>query len=202
MSLVIPPGFGQASVEMRNDGDPQPWYVTFGVDLSDVGGDFQQAALDIATTFGATIGLQLSTTTSVTGCNLLVGQDGSDRLIARANTNIPGETNAAMLPQNCAALYDKLTNLPGRKGRGRFFMPSVLKEASVSEVGVIDGPALADLQLQATAFLEALADGDNGLVTVTPMVVLHNSGISTPAPTPVVSLQVQNVISTQRRRLR
>lgn len=201
MSLVIPPGTGQASVEMRNDGDPEPWYVTFGVDLTDVGGDYQLAALSLTSTFALTIGLQLHTSTKVTGCNLLVGQDGPDRLVVRYNTSIAGTSTAAMLPQNCAALYDKTTGRAGRRGKGRFFVPNILKEADVSQVGVIDSSALADLQIQADAFLTRLAEPEPSQVA-TPMVLLHNTGPGSTLPDEVTRLNVQNVISTQRRRLR
>lgn len=201
MSLVIPPGFGQASIEIRNDGDPDPWYVTLGVDLSDVGGDFSAAASSIGLSFAETIGLQLHTSSTVTGVNLLVGQDGPDRLVVRVNLNEPGQTSSAMLPQNCAALYDKGTARAGRRGKGRMFLPNVLKEAGVNNVGVIDSNDLADLQLQATAFLDILT-GPAPLAQSTPMVLLHNTGPGSTVPDVVTSLRVQNVISTQRRRLR
>lgn len=200
MALVIPPGFAQASVEIRNSGDPQPWYVTFGVDVSDAGGDFEAVAVKCATSFGNTIGLQLRTTSVTTGCNLAVGQDGPDRLIFRGNVNLPGTSTAEMLPQNCAALYDKQTARAGRRGRGRMFIPNVLKETTVNEVGVMTPASLTDLQGQASQLLLQLASSTGGVET--PMVLLHNTGPGSTDPDLVTGLQVQQVISTQRRRLR
>jgi hypothetical protein len=205
MSLVIPVDYASASIELRNENDPDPWFVTFGVDLSDVGGDYVAAGVAIAQTFADTIGLQLSTRTKTMGCNLVVGQDGPDHLIVNAAlpTPAPGTSTGAMLPQNCAALYDKVTARAGRRGRGRFFMPSILQEGDVSDVGVLQGTTQADLQLQATAFLDGLADIGPG--PATPMVLLHNAGVGTvlvTTPDPVTALRVQNTISTQRRRLR
>lgn len=203
MPLVIPTGYGQAAIEMRNDGDPDPWYITLGVDLTAAGGAFEDAALNVYNAWCNTIGTQLSTATSSTGVNLYVGQDGPERLQVRVNGSFPGSTAGAMLPQNCAALYDKVTARPGRRGKGRFFVPSILKEGGVNAVGVIDNGDRGDLQLQATAFLTELAEGAvPDLLPATPMVVLHNSGIGDTSPTPVTALSVQGVISTQRRRLR
>lgn len=202
MSVVIPPGYGQASIEIRNSGDPDPWYVTFGVDLDNVGGDYQAAATTIAATFAQTIGLQFHTSTATTGCNLVIGQDGPDNLIARGTLSgsNTGTSTAAMLPQNCAALYDKVTTLAGRRGRGRMFLPNILPEGEVDQVGVISNDLRDDLQLQADAFLEDLSVGP----APTPMVLLHGPGAGSGLETPtlITALNVQSTISTQRRRLR
>lgn len=203
MSLVIPTGYGQASIEMLNDGDPEPWFVTFGVDLSLVGGAYEDAAASIFSAFTATIGIQLTTATRFTACNLSVGQDGVDNLIVRYQplAEVRGTATANMLPQNCAALYDKNTARAGRRGRGRMFIPNLLKEADVNNVGVLTGTLQGDLQLQANSFLALLQDEDPGLIT--PMVLLHNdSPTADTTPDPVISLVVQPRISTQRRRLR
>lgn len=202
MPLDIPPGYGQAAIEMRNDGDPDSWYITLGLDLTGVGGDYAQAAFSCASAFAETIGQQLHTSTTVVGCKLRVGQDGTEPITVFGGVNIPGTSTAAMLPQNCALIYDKLTNRGGRRGKGRFFMPNVLKEADVNSVGVIDTTALFDFQFQANAFYQRLLDPE-GVQLATPPVLLHNTGPgSVGGPDDITGLQVQGLISTQRRRLR
>lgn len=200
MALVIPPGFAQCSVEIRNSGDPQAWFVTYGIDVSDAGGDFETAAFKAGSAFTSTVGLQLRTTSAFIQARLSVGQDGGPPLTVIAPLVGAGTSTAEMLPQNCAALYDKGTALAGRRGRGRMFVPNILKESTVSDVGVMTSGARTDLQVQATAFLEDLASDSLGVAT--PMVLLHNEGVAVPPPTLVTSFTVQAVISTQRRRLR
>lgn len=203
MPLLIPPGFAQAAVEMRHVNDPDPWYCTFGVDTSAAGGDFLGVAESIWGAWSSTIGLQLSTNVSTTGVTLRVGQDGGPPLIVNYVDTSPGTASAAMLPQNCAALYDKSTASAGRRNRGRFFIPGILKEGQVSDTGIIESAARADLQIQASAFLDSLNTGGGVEPDIpSPMVILHNSGVGVGAPTVVTALTVQSTISTQRRRLR
>lgn len=204
MTLVIPPGFGQASVQFRNSGDPDPWYVTFGVDLSEAGGDYTLAAAQIAGAVVSSLLGSMTTDTILSGVQLRVGQDGGEPLTIFVPQNEAGSSSANKLPQNCAVLITKVTNLGGRKGKGRMFWPNLVAEGVVNNVGVIEAGAVAEFQTQANDLMTYLdGEGDPPAEFATPMVLLHNGeGPGTPAPTPVERLVVQNVISTQRRRLR
>lgn len=203
MSLVIPPGFGQASIEIRNGGDPSPWYITHGVDLSFMNGAPEAACETIALAFAQTIGGGLSDTSTITGVRLVIGEDAEDNLVVFTPFDFPGESSAEKLPQNCALLIDKTSASGGRRNRGRMFVPNVLGDTSVNNVGVIDGAVLTDIQTFCNQWFTNLEDGFED-TPPTPMVILHNSigaGVQ-PAPTPVTGLRAQGVISTQRRRLR
>lgn len=196
MTVIVPPGYGAAAIEMKHSSDPDPWFVTFGVDINGPA-DGQAAANEVFAAWKASIGLQLSSDVTSVACNLRIGQDGpTDGEFRSVLSPAAGTSSAAMLPQNCAALYRKLTGLAGRRNRGRFFVPGILREGGVNAVGAIDSGDVADLQLQADAFLTQL--DSRGV----PMVILHSSGTGSGAPTPVSALQVDRVISTQRRRLR
>lgn len=203
MSLVIPTGFGSAAIEMRNSGDPQSWYMTFGVDLTDRGGDYEAAAGDIALAWVNSFLDSFSTTTTFVGVDLKVGQDGGDPVIVKWASGLSGTQTEPRLPQNCALLVTKNTALGGRKFRGRFFVPNVLPEDAVDNVGNISTGARTDYQLVANQLLAELALPTGVSPLPVPMVLLHNQKIGgTPAPTPITSLFVDPVISTQRRRLR
>ena len=90
-----------------------------------------------------------------------------------------------------------MTARSGRTGKGRFFIPNILNETYVDNVGVIDGGARSSLQGFVDQFLADLNAAGN------PMVLLHNSGAPFgTTPTPVISLALDGVIATQRRRLR
>lgn len=76
------------------------------------------------------------------------------------------------------------------------FIPWCLATTAVSEAGIITGSAITTLSNAMNVFLTRL-----GVETV-PMVVLHNPGSSAPgAPNTVLTLTVDSLVSTQRRRL-
>lgn len=203
MTLVIPTGFAEASVEIRNEGDPQPWYITCGIGVGDAEGDWDTVARNVAGAWASNFGDSLHTSSTITGVRLTIGQDGPDNLTVFVSTDYQGNSTEAKLPQNCALLVDKGSAFGGRKNRGRFFIPNVLTESQVSNVGVIDSGVVTSFQEQADALLHDFTVGVIGGTfpqQAVPMFILHNS--ATPDPTPVNKLSVQNTISTQRRRLR
>lgn len=201
MTLVIPPGFAEASAQLRNSGDPQPWYVTFGIDVSDIGGQYGLAAAHIYTVFQESWLSQMTAATSLDNITLRIGQDGGEPLVVISPGGSTGVGSSAKLPQNCALLIRKTSARGGRSGKGRMFMPNVLPESAVDNVGVIENATVAAFQDVADQFFNDLA-GEGG-AGPTPMVLLHNEGISgSTVPTPVTAFQVDNVIATQRRRLR
>ena len=202
MALVIPPGFADVAIELRAVGDPTPWYCTYGVDISDAGGDIEAIGERQISAFSLLMP-DLHPDVTLTGVKLTIGQDGPDpvRQFVPALTTINGATPGAKLPQNCALLVRKNTAAGGRRSRGRMFVPLILGEAGVSNVGVISPDALNDYATSVNDFFGGLT----APITApgTPMVVLHSTGISAvPDPSVVTTLSCDNVISTQRRRLR
>lgn len=204
MTLVIPPGFGQAAVEMRSEFDPDSWFTTFGVDLSDAAGDFSAAALGAVSAFENAFQLGfISNQVTITGIDLRVGQDGGPPLLVRVNRSAKGTAAGEKLPQNCALLVRKQTSRAGRTGRGRMYLPGVLNEGQVSQTGFLSPSEAALCEERVEIFLENLRDGSGGQVTPTPMVLLHNAGVpGGTTPTEVTSLVIDQQIATQRRRLR
>lgn len=203
MGLIIPPGFAEIAMEIVNAGDPDPWYVTWGVDTDAADGDIVGVGLASIGSFDDSWLVQLSNDSRVTGCFVTLGQDGAPirQFVSNPATG-QGTNSTAKLPQNCALLVRKNTGIGGRRSRGRFFLPGIVSEANVDNVGRISGGAMTEYQSAADTQLVLLAD-PVGAPPSTPMVVLHSSGNSAIIdPTPVVSLSVDSVISTQRRRLR
>ena len=201
MALVIPPGFAQIEVEMRNSGDPDPWYWTFGLDGSELGGDWSLAATRVASGLDTYIAADFSTSTSVTAVIVKAGQDGGPPLVARFEGDIGGGASSAKLPQNCALLVSKPTGRAGRAGRGRMFIPNYLSESAVDNVGVIDNTAYNSYVTAWNDFYEYVEGSDTGFPT--PVVLLHNAGVpGGTTPDHVLGFVPQRVIATQRRRLR
>jgi len=204
MTLVIPLGFAEVSVEMRNDADPEPWYITFGIDITEAGGDTDLMHETVSAALIAGIQPSLSTSTTITGAKYRIGQASGPPLAVDYSLSLDGASSAQRLPQNCALLVRKQTLRAGRPGKGRFFVPSV-PEGSVSEIGVLETDYKNTMQAQMGDMWTILTYGpeDPPVGPPCPMVLLHNSG--TPGgvdPDLVTSLQVQSVIATQRRRLR
>lgn len=206
MTLIIPPGFAHVAVELRHENDPDPWYVTFGVSTEFSGADPELIGETAMYAFHQGFQATMSPDLDVTGCAVTIGQDGGEPIITfvTPTTALGGSANDARLPQNCALLVRKNTNAGGRRNKGRMFVPGVLAEGAVSSTGIIDPGAVATYQGYAVAFYVALNDGIPGpAATSIPMFLLHSTGISAVIdPTEVSSLTVDNVISTQRRRLR
>lgn len=195
---VIPPGFAHCANRFALVGDPEPIFVTFGLDVSGVSGDFTAAAINVSTAWAAANSPlnNLSNQYTLNGIILTVGQDGGDPIIVEYSPSQAGRSSSAPMPQNCAYLVRKRTGLGGRQHRGRLFMPG-LNETLVDPAGVMSSATVAVLQGDWDAFLAAVNDP-------TPMVILHSDPLvgSPPAPTDVTSLPVDNRIATQRRRLR
>lgn len=202
MALVIPQGYAQCSIEITNSGDPQPWYVTHGIDVTGVGGDYIVAGENVAGAFGEAWGTFLRPSSRVTGVYLTIGSDGGNyTLYVTPSVAIVGTSTAEKLPQNCAYLVQKITTRPGRAGKGRCFLPGIAPETSVDDVGVLTSGAITSAQASCDEWLEGL-DGGYSAVS-TPMVLLHNAGIpGGSTPTPVTALRIDSRIATQRRRLR
>lgn len=201
MALVIPPGFAQVSAVLRNVGDPEAWYVTWAVDASGYGGDYE--ALGDLNIGAFSVGFlnSMNAATTLEGVIMRVGQDGGEPLSVYRAAGVTGSGSTAKLPQNCAMLVRKNTGRGGRTGKGRMYIPNVLSEGEVDNVGVIAPSFLSGLQTGANDFLEFLNEPE--VVAPAPMVLLHNEGVpGGTTPTAITSLQVDSVIATQRRRLR
>lgn len=204
MTLIVPPGFTQVALEFRHDLDPEPWYTTFGIDSSEAGGDVNAIGTKMMLNFSVAWDTLMSDSVQITGCALTVGQDGPDpvRAYVAATTDLRGNNDDEKLPQNCALLIRKNTALGGRRNRGRCFLPGLLNELNVSAVGLIDSGAVGEYSTAANSWLSNLGQALTP-AGACPMVLLHSEGESAvPEPTVVTSLSVDNVISTQRRRLR
>lgn len=205
MPLVIPPGYAQISIELRNTGDPEPWYCTYGTHFSLSEVDAVEQASNHAQYFADSWRTFYTTETRVAGAHASIGSDGGNYTVfGPVRTDGEGTSTADKLPQNCSALIRKVTTRPGRAGKGRVFLPNVLAEGSVDNVGVITPTALQNLQAQADTWFATVVDVDNATGPWDPsMVLLHNAGIPGGTdPSPVVTLQADGVIATQRRRLR
>nr|CRY97734.1 hypothetical protein [uncultured prokaryote] len=205
MAVLIPAGFGQVGMELRNSGDPDSWYMTFGVAIDRPEVEDSVIGAKINQAFEESWLLSMTANTTLVGCQFTRGVAPFENITSFTASGETGDGSTGRLPQNCALLVAKRTALGGRRNRGRFFVPNVLTDGAVDNVGVIGQPTVDAFQAVADQFLGDLADEDyEGYAISLPMVILHNEASSgtTPSPTTVNKLTVDGRISTQRRRLR
>lgn len=203
MTLEIPTGYAQVALVLKHDLDPDPWMVTFGLDITGVDETSGSVPAKIIEAYTDSISTSMSNAVTLTEVRFTIGNTGGDPVIVVTPAGVPGTISGAMLPQNCAILVAKNSAVGGRKNRGRFYWPGMLLESGVNAVGAIDSALVVDYATVFSSFLlgvETASTVGGDLVPATPMVILHNDAVTD--PTAVDSLSVRSTIATQRRRLR
>jgi hypothetical protein len=193
--MTIPTGFGQINWIMGGLALPTEAQVTMGVDLTGFSGDavdFADAAVDAWDTAGVN-GIQC-TEVGLIRTLVKMGPDATGPSHERSSL-IGGAVTATVVPPNVALLVRKITDLGGRAGRGRLYLPG-LDEDEVNGQGTISGGLASTAQGVFNALATALIGAD-----LFP-VVLHGEGSPITTPTPITSLSVDSTVATQRRRLR
>ncbi len=203
MPLDIPPGFGSIIHSLRLASDPEPMALTYGVEL--VGsGTPQEHVNDAHDAMGDFMSSVIPAEYSLLRTELrFTDVAGGATTISVATGDRPGGGAAAALPQNCAYLVHKRTAAPGRRGRGRLFIPGV-PEGLTDARGLISAAQVTGMQT-ALNLLLARYSGDGTTPLGKWMVVLHTiADLAVPGPPPnrVTALTCDPTIATQRRRLR
>jgi hypothetical protein len=205
--LDVPQYHGQVSHRISLNGDTEPMYVTYGIVTTTSGVDDPLfIAIELHDAYGDTMLLNSTNDYSLQATEVRLQNDAPPAppvlgvfASARAATGSSGP-----LPQNSAYLFHKRTPQPGRRGRGRMYVPGI-PEAEVSSVGALSPGALGAAQQRATDFLLRFNPSSGALVNVQ-MVVLNSyqQSFIGPKPLPAVvnSLTIDPIIATQRRRLR
>lgn len=190
--MEIPIGFGQVTHLFSGPGAPTGAAVTYGIEnttlLSALGvAQAAQDAFEISLLTIMTDAITLQGTIAKLGPND-IGPS------AEISSGTDGGSGSLPATPQVSYLIGKSTNLGGRVGRGRMFLPGV-NEPGVDASGELSGSTITNVQAQATNFHVAL-DGND-----IPMVLLHAEG-SLFAPATVTGLAVRSRVATQRRRVR
>lgn len=189
---IIPSGFGQATIPFTLAGYARPAVITYG--FQDVlGVDDPSTLADIhQARFETNLAAVIDSTVTIGPTHVQVNP-GAGVLSGDGTTTEVGGSPDERPPPNVALLVRKGSLTPGRRGRGRLYLPWAVTETAVNEQGSIDGGTVDDFQEAFNAWLAGLTTDD------VPMVILHTTAGS---PATVTSLSVQNRVATQRRRLR
>lgn len=200
MALIIPSGYAQVLIPIYHVSGANPALVTHGISGADP--IFAGAQADeITTLFTATFGTQLDAGCGIGPTSLVIGTGVSgENFVVTGTGQGSGAVTGETMPPNVSLLVRKTTARGGRRGRGRMYLPWVLRDDGVDDVGNVNSGPLANLQTAADDYLTGLL----ALSDPAPMVILHSAGGSTAPGTPnaVTGLVVDQRIATQRRRLR
>jgi hypothetical protein len=203
MGLIIPPGYLHAVYRFDWTNDAEEMVTTCGHEIDSASGaSGEQAADDLMDSFADFIMVEMVNEMKLVGVDVYVGNDGPAPFVYTSSlAAVTGSSSAAALPPNSAYLVRKRTDLAGRRGRGRFYIPGV-KQAQVFENGDLNSTQVTQMNTVFGNWHTFLTAGAGARLY--PPVVLHRSeGIGEePLPTPVQSFICDGKIATQRRRLR
>lgn len=192
MSIQIPPGFAHIDMAFRHSTYQRDAHVTFGVDIQ---GDPDFVASGCLDAWMDAYNGRLDSQVTLREVTATIGQDGGDPTIQVAPNTTAGARSGDSGTVALALLVSKRTGLGGRRNGGRSFLPWMIADTEVNELGIVTGSVVTSMQERADDFFDYLTTVD------LPMVILHRTGVTAvPAPTLVTSLLVEGVISTQRRR--
>lgn len=195
MTYAIPDGFALFIARWARTGDPEEMLNMFGVTPGAVIADDMDAFNDAVI---ATLLTQVTPSITYVGVTALIGNAGEAppydnfELIVNA-VGLSGTYN--LTPQNSAVLVHK-NKAVGETGRsGRVYWP-VLGENFCNNVGVLDVDVLIDLQGVWTDFFDALT-----AASLFPQ-IFRQIGAADTSPATVGNFTVDQLIATQRSRLR
>lgn len=190
----IPPSFSNITFVIQRTGDVDPYTTSFGCSF---GGAFDTAQADNLAVSLRTAALpNLSTADTLTSIdfdyNEISGVLTYSSVQGQIGTGNPGSSTH---PQNVAALFQKRTAFPGRRGRGRMYWPYV-GDSDADAVGALTAAAISRYTTMLTAWRTAITTNTAFDLPV----LLHTT--STPDPTPITAFVCAPILATQRRRLR
>lgn len=199
MSLVIPPGFGSASLVFTGAPGTQPYVITCGFNLAAFGGDFVDAADTIGTGYMLVMGATTSAALTLDRVTLAVGQDGAGGSVDSTFAPIAGQRSGSFPPTAMSAICRKSTNDLGRRGRGRMFVPGIVSENEVDEDGSIVTARRAAINTLLVALFTQWTTGQ-GADDALPPVLLHSTAPTD--PTPIIGFTVSDLVGWVRGRIR
>lgn len=201
MALIIPEGFAQVTIPLLHVGQSREAVVTFGVESNPISPTSECDA--IFAVWEQEIGPLIDEGVIQGPCRATFGTASGEGLSVEGTDTFVAGGTASKVPSNVALLVRKMTSRGGRRGRGRMYVPWLLNDSEVDDVGNVTGTFVAAAQVAFNQFLEGLAAAAPA-GPFAPMHILHSDGGSTSpgSPNEVTSLVVDPLVATQRRRLR
>lgn len=202
MTVLIPNGFAQVTLQLQHISGSHVGAIVFGVQFDDPISEGSDLADKMVLDYDETIGVRTDAGVVIGPAIVRVGAASGDPVSFVGTETAEGAITGDVEPSSVAILVKKVTLTGGRRGRGRVFFPWCLPHDKVDDVGVIDPSYKATFQGACDDWMVLLSSARGG-VQATPMVLLHDDEgeSAAPAPSAVTGLVVQSLIGTQRRRL-
>lgn len=189
--MLIPEDYAQVNLQFTGTGVPFGAECTFGVFAGIVTSPTAIADAVAASTSDAVLESLYVDEVTLSNIHVKVGPNDTGASTDRVTLQ-PGTHSGAPGHAGASFLIKKMTNLGGRKGRGRMYLPGIAEESIITG-GLMDGAFISAASTVLDDFLEALDTYE------IPMQLLHSDAT---VPTVVVSLVGDSRAATQRRRQR
>ncbi len=198
MAAPIPVGYGLAVIQHSQPFSGQTQIVTFnfqdntdGLSPTDIAVNISDAWSGTGNPYQASLVADSAQFDSV---KTYIQEEGGLTL-GESIVNVAGSRSSQPPSPQVSMVVKKKTALVGRRHRGRFYVPAAfLVAADVGPSGVIGATPLGVLQARFNTFISNIA------ANLTPMVICHVEAPFTPDP--VLTLTCEQMIGTQRRRVR
>ena len=197
--LVIPPEFFNAFFGYTLASDPEPMFTTLGFEFAPQLTIQEQnaAALEVGANWSTAMKAVAPQPYTLGPHHFEIGVlNFPNRRIDGAAVDA-GSGNTSALPNNSTMLVKKVTNLGGRQGRGRMFVPGA-SLGGVSDNGTLTPGIRGAFQDAIDEFVTLVAL----MLDIEQAVLFHDSASPITTPTPLSGLLVDGRIATQRRRMR
>lgn len=202
VSLVIPPGFGLASIILTGPEGTQPYVTTIGVGLADAGGDFVGVANRVFDSYASVFDTLTNDKLIFDRVSLLVGSDGGNGSVDSDLAPRQAVRSVDMAPTAMSLIARKNTAVLGRRGRGRMFIPGVLADGDVMATGAIEAASKPIFEDALEEFLTSLSLVGPSIYPIAPPYLLHSEGASSTSPSPITSLTPGPLVGWIRKRIR
>lgn len=192
--VLIPDGYAQVNYKFTGANLPNGAEITLGIFLEGSDATPAEAAQEMIDTWDAANMEQFyGSGISMTSCYVKFGPTATGPS-AEVFDAVSGTTGDPDSPNVCT-LVRKITSQGGRSGRGRWYVPGA-RSPNIFPDGLYNTAALATLQSAVDAFWTGMGSGSFSPV------VLHGAGAPIETPTLITGFEVQQLVATQRRRLR
>lgn len=192
--MTIPVGYAQITLTFGGAALPTGAAVVLGADISGYALSPAELAEGVHGAFSADVMPHLVNTVQLETVLVKFGPDATGPSGEYSEVQVGGTGGSAASPA-ITYLVLKHTNLGGRAGRGRMYLPGVT-EAAVGIDGTVDETKRDAVEDGITDFGAVLS------VAFVDLVILHGPESPLAVPTPITSFTVSSMVATQRRRQR
>lgn len=150
-----------------------------------------------AGTWGPTLRANVGSTSTISRVRIYAydAPGGSATALGQSSVASVAGSGTVLLPPQCSVVASLLTNVPGRRTRGRMYWPFLA--GVISSGGTFAGPTSpANLAVAFASMLASIGNLAESTINPRPVIV----SVAGNVVTPVTSVSVGNVIDTQRRR--